>query len=199
MTRSTPERKANAEGDGIPTVRIDTTESALAGSHVGGASTQAASLGSQTASSEDRANGYARVLAEALGSIDVPPPIREFLLTVWATVVEQADLQRGPQHSLAQGLRRTTTELLWAVSAKPSRDARREIIDRLPQLLSFLREGMSLIGIDPAQQEAHIAEMGNTLADAFQSKTPDISRSQIDAIALRLSTVADNAPYDPKA
>jgi hypothetical protein len=50
---------------------------------------------------------------------------------------------------------------------------------------------MALLGLTGVQQELHIKVIGDTLADAFMSKTESIPQDQIDAMAERLAHLED--------
>jgi hypothetical protein len=54
-----------------------------------------------------------------------------------------------------------------------------------------LRQGMTLLGVEGPPQEAHIKAIGDTLADAFLSKTEAIPQARIDAMAQRLANLED--------
>ena len=71
-------------------------------------------------------------------------------------------------------LKRAASDLVWAASAKPNRNDRARVIQDLPKLLQRLRQGMTLLGIVGEPQEAHIKTIGDTLSDAFLSKTEAI-------------------------
>jgi len=57
--------------------------------------------------------------------------------------------------------------------------------------LHKLRAGMSLLGVPPSEQEAHIKTVSDILADAFLSKTQAIPTEQIQAMAERLANLED--------
>jgi Protein of unknown function (DUF1631) len=50
---------------------------------------------------------------------------------------------------------------------------------------------MTMLGIVGSAQEAHIKIIGDTLADAFMSKTEAIPQAEIDAMAKRLANLED--------
>ncbi|MCM2253801.1 MAG: DUF1631 domain-containing protein, partial [Ramlibacter sp.] len=68
---------------------------------------------------------------------------------------------------------------------------RARVIQDLPRLLQRLRQGMTLAGIQGAAQEAHIKAIGDTLADAFLSKTEAIPQERIESMAKRLAHLED--------
>jgi hypothetical protein len=86
---------------------------------------------------------------------------------------------------------------VWAASAKPNRTERAKVIQDLPRLLQRLRQGMTLVGIQGKAQETHIKTIGDTLADAFLSKTEAIPHARIDEMAKRLAHLEDFVADDP--
>ena len=71
------------------------------------------------------------------------------------------------------------------------------MIQDLPRLLQRLRQGMTLVGIQGKAQEAHIKVIGDTLADAFLSKTEAIPHARIEEMAKRLAHLEDFVADDP--
>ncbi len=134
---------------------------------------------------------YTIELRDMLSELPVREQIREFLFKVWAEVLAVAAVKNGPQHQETIELKRAAADLVWAASAKPSRKERARVIQDLPQLLARLRRGMTLMGLESGEQEAHIKAIGDTLADAFLSKTEAISQEKIDAMAARLANLED--------
>ena len=88
---------------------------------------------------------------------------------------------------------------MWAASAKPNRADRAKVIQDLPGLLQRLRHGMTLMGLQGAEQEAHIKRIGDTLADAFLSKTEAIPHARIEEMAKRLANLEDFVADDADA
>jgi hypothetical protein len=134
---------------------------------------------------------YTIEMRNMLRDMPVPDEIREFLFKVWAEVLAMAAVRKGPRHGETLALKKSATDLVWAASAKPNRSDRARVIQDLPQLLQQLRAGMSLLGVTPAGQEAHIKTVSDILADAFLSKTQAIPAEQIRAMAERLANLED--------
>ena len=134
---------------------------------------------------------YTIEMRNMLKDMPVRDEIREFLFKVWAEVLAMAAVRRGPQHAETLELKKLTTDLVWAAGAKPSRSDRARVIADLPKLLQRLREGMTLLGLSPSQQEAHLKTVSDTLADAFLSKTQAVPQAQIEAMAKRLANLED--------
>lgn len=149
------------------------------------------SVAQQVEQKETMAIQYTIELRKMLNDIPVREEIREFLFKVWAEVLALAALRYGAQDQQTVTLKRAAADLVWAASAKPNRNDRTRVIQDLPNLLQRLRQGMALLGIEGDPQEQYIKVIGQTLADAFMSKTDAIPSAQIDAMAKRLANLED--------
>ena len=134
---------------------------------------------------------YTIEMRNMLKDMPVRSEIREFLFKVWAEVLAVSAVRRGPKHADTLSLKKSATDLVWAASAKSSRAERAQVIQDLPQMLQKLRLGMSMLGLAPSAQEAHLKIVSDTLADAFMSKTQAIPAEQITAMAERLERLDD--------
>ena len=155
------------------------------------------SVAQQVEQKETMAIQYTIEMRNMLNDMPVRGEIREFLFKVWAEVLAVAAVKNGPQHEETIALKRSAAELVWAASAKPNRTDRARVIQELPKLLERMRQGMTLIGVQGAGQEAHIKIIGDTLADAFLSKTEAIPQARIEAMAKRLAHLEDFVADDP--
>jgi hypothetical protein len=155
------------------------------------------SVAQQMEQKETLAIQYTIEMRSMLADMPVRDEIREFLFKVWAEVLALAAVKNGPQHEETLALKKSATDLVWAASAKPNRNERARVIKDLPALLQRLRQGMTLVSIEGKAQEAHIKTIGETLADAFLSKTEAISQSTIEAMAKRLAHLEDFVATDP--
>lgn len=149
------------------------------------------SIAQQVEQKETMAIQYTIEMRNMLNTMQVRDEIREFLFKVWAEVLALAAVKNGAQHDDTVMLKRTASDLVWAASAKPNRNDRARVIQDLPKLLARLRQGMTMLGIVGSAQEAHIKIIGDTLADAFMSKTEAIPQAEIDAMAKRLANLED--------
>ncbi len=160
----------------------------LAGS---GATQKVASVAQQVEQKETLTIQYTIEMRNMLKDIPVREEIRTYLFKVWAEVLAVAAVRKGPQHAETLEFKQTSSELVWAASAKPDRADRARVIQNLPKLLQRLRSGMTLLGMAPSQQDIHIKTVSDTLADAFLSKTDAIPAAQIEALAKRLANLED--------
>ena len=155
------------------------------------------SVAQQVEQKETLAIQYTIEMRSMLSDLPVREEIREFLFKVWAEVLALSALRNGPQHEDTLALKACASELVWAASAKPNRRERARVIQDLPGLLLRLRQGMTLAGIQGKVQEVHIKVIGDTLADAFLSKTEAIPAAHIEAMSKRLAHLEDYVANDP--
>lgn len=134
---------------------------------------------------------YTIEMRSMLKDMPVRDEIREFLFKVWAEVLAVAAVRKGPQHADTLALKKSSTDLVWAASAKPNRSDRARVIQDLPQLLQRLRAGMGMLGVPLSEQEGYVKTISDTLADAFLSKTQAVPNEQIQAMASRLAHLED--------
>lgn len=149
------------------------------------------SVAQQVEQKETMAIQYTIELRKMLADVPVRDEIREFLFKVWAEVLAVAAVKHGPQHEETVALKKSAADLVWAASAKPNRNDRAKVINELPLLLQRLRQGMTLLGLQGPVQEQHIKVIGDTLADAFLSKTEAIPHARIEEMTKRLANLED--------
>ena len=161
-----------------------------------GTTQKVVSVAQQVEQKETLTIQYTIEMRNMLKDIAVREEIRTFLFKVWAEVLAVAAVRKGPQHRETLELKKSSTDLVWAASAKPNRSDRARVISDLPKLLQRLRSGMTLLGLSGAVQDAHIKTVSDTLADAFLSKTQAIPQAQIEAMAKRLTNLEDFVSED---
>src|SRR5574337_141092 len=149
------------------------------------------SVAQQVEQRETLAIQYTIELRSLLKDMPVRDEIREFLFKPWAEVLAVSAVRDGPQHADTAAYKRAAADLVWAAGAKPHRAERAQVIQQLPALLQCLRQGLALIGVTGAPQDAQIKLLTDTLADAFLSKTASIAQEHIDALAKRLANLED--------
>ena len=149
------------------------------------------SLAQQLEQKETMAIQYTIEMRTMLNGMPVRDDIREFLFKVWAEVLALAAMKNGPQHAQTLLFKQTAADLVWAASAKPNRSDRTRVIAALPRQLQLLRQGMTLLGLNQAAQDAQLKVISDTLADAFMSKTDVIPIEKIEAMTKRLTNLED--------
>ncbi len=152
---------------------------------------RAVSLAQQLEQKETMTVQYTIEMRTMLDDMPVREEIREFLFRVWAEVLAIAAMKSGPQHAQTLLFKQAAADLVWSASAKPDRSDRSRVIAALPKQLQLLRQGMTLLGLDLAAQDAQLKIISATMADAFRSKTDAIPFEKIDAMARRLTNLED--------
>jgi len=155
------------------------------------ATSRLVSVAQQVEQKETLAIQYTIELRTMLKDMPVRDEIRDFLFKTWAEVLALSAVRDGLQHADTIAFKRTAADLVWAASAKPHRADRAQVIQNLPGLLQRLRQGLEILGVTGAAQDAQIKVLTDTLADAFLSKTASIPQAHIDAMAKRLANLED--------
>jgi Protein of unknown function (DUF1631) len=156
-----------------------------------GNAARAVSIAQQMEQKETMAIQFTIEMRNMLKDIPVRDEIRDFLYKVWAEALAISAMRSGPQHPETLRLKAAAADLVWASSAKPDRADRAKVIADLPKLLQMLRSGMSMLGMEAANQDGHIKVISDTLADAFMSKNSVIAPERIAQMAKRLSNLED--------
>lgn len=155
------------------------------------ATSRLVSVAQQVEQKETLAIQYTIELRTMLKDMPVRDEIRDFLFKTWAEVLALSAVREGPQHADTVAYKRAAADLVWAASAKPNRSERAQVIQSLPGLLQRLRQGLALMGIIGAAQDAQIKALTDTLAEAFLSKTAAIPVEHIEAMAKRLANLEE--------
>jgi len=156
-----------------------------------GSAARVVSVAQQMEQKETMTIQYTIEMRKMLDGLPVREEIQEFLFKIWAEVLAMAAIKNGPQQAQTLQLKQAASDLVWAASAKPNRGDRARVIAELPRQLQRLREGMALLGLDLAAQDAQIKIINEILSDAFMSKNDAISMAQVNAMAKRLTNLED--------
>ncbi|MDO9605958.1 DUF1631 family protein [Hydrogenophaga sp.] len=159
-----------------------------------GSASRFVSVAQQVEQKETLSVQYTIELRKLLDDMPVRDEVREFLFKVWVDVLAVATVKYGVKNEETSALKQAASDLLWSASAKPDRLERMRVIQQLPGLLQRLRQGMGLLGYPNALQDQHIKVVGDTLADAFMSRTEPISKDDLDRLSKRLAHLEDFLP-----
>jgi len=152
------------------------------------------SLAQQVEQRETMAIQYTIELRKMLNEVPVQEGVRQFLFHVWADVLATTAVRFGAQGEATRRMKRAAADLIWSASAKVTREERAEVIQRLPQLLKALREGMAAAGMDMPRQDEHIQQLNNSLAAAFTAKAAVIPDERLRELMERLETLEEMLP-----
>lgn len=153
-------------------------------------------LAQQVEQKETLAVQYTIELRKLLNDMPVRDDIRDFMFKIWAEVLAVAAVKYGHKHEMMANFKKVASDLLWAASAKPTRNERSQVIAQLPSLLARLRKGMALLGMDLSTQDRHIKVISDTLAEAFMSRTEAIPAAQLTELTRNLSCLEDFLPQE---
>lgn len=153
--------------------------------------TRIITLAQQVEQKETLTIQYTIELRRLLKDMPVRDELRDFLFRVWAEVLALSAVRHGPAHAHTLAFKQTASDLVWAGSAKPTRQQRAQLIRSLPHLLQRLREGLTLVGMDTGVQAEQIKRLTDTLAEAFIAKTAAIAPEDLEIMAQRLSRLED--------
>lgn len=137
---------------------------------------------------------YTIELRRLLEQTSVDDGLRDFLFHTWAEAMAQAAVVYGEKDARAVQVRELAADLLWAASAKPTRQERALVIARVPALLARLREGLGLLGMDEAHQEAALKPVTDALAAAFVSRAASVDPAWLARFTRRLETLEGVLP-----
>jgi len=103
----------------------------------------------------------AEEVARHLGHRAVPAPevVRALIEDGWQDVMLLAFLRQGPQSDEWAAAVRVVDDLLWSVARKTSFEERQELLQRIPELLRKLREGLAGISFDQHRMNTLLKEL----------------------------------------
>ncbi len=89
----------------------------------------------------------------------VPEVVRALVEDGWKDVMLLALLRQGPESHEWAGVLRVADDLLWSVAPKASFEERQELLQRIPDLLRKLREGLASISFDQHRMNTLLKEL----------------------------------------
>lgn len=108
-------------------------------------------------------------LVDQVRGIRTSPRLRDFLTQVWARVVTESMLRYGGGDERTAGMLRTVDDVLWSLRLPDHPQSRQRLLTLLPDLLKRLREGMALVALPEAEQQAVLDELMSIHTDALRS------------------------------
>ena len=128
-------------------------------------------------------------LRKMLQDLSIKEEVRDFLFRNWAEVLAVSALHTGAKSPETIRFKRTASLLVWIASAKTTPTERSRAVQALPKLLKQVQQGLQLIGVDAAVQEATLAQLVVLVNDAFLSNTQSLSDSSLKALSRKLENV----------
>jgi hypothetical protein len=152
------------------------------------------SLAQQIEQRETLAIQYTIELRKMVNDLPVQEGVRDFLFHIWADVLATAAVRHGPKSEEINAVRGAAAELLWAASAKTTREERAEVIHRVPPLISALRQGMGAAGLAARKQEEAMKALNLALTAAFSARAISISPEQMNHLKQSLEALEEMLP-----
>ena len=134
------------------------------------------SVAQQVEQRETLAIQYTIELRSLLKDMPVRDEIREFLFKTWAEVLALSAV-RDLLHPDTVAYKSTATDLVMSRQCQAHRSDRAQVIQNLPGLLTRLRQGLTLLGMDSASQDAEIKILTDTLAQPFFRNSSHCART----------------------
>lgn len=107
-------------------------------------------------------------LAEQMARVPAPAPIRRFVTSAWAEVLAESMVRLGEQAEPTQAYLKAVDDLLWSLRPPDHPLSRQRLVGLLPGLLQRLREGMALIQMPAASQQAVLDALMPIHAEALR-------------------------------
>lgn len=118
--------------------------------------------------SEQLQRTLASRLSEQMAQVPASPTLRRFITGTWAHVLTQSVQQHGDQSEQTAGYLKTVDELLWSLRLPNHPKSRQRLLQLLPGLLQRLRDGMALVQLPPAEQQAVFDELMKIHSEALR-------------------------------
>ncbi|MCB1877964.1 MAG: DUF1631 family protein [Chromatiales bacterium] len=90
---------------------------------------------------------------------DVPGPVRALLEQGWLDVLVQIQMNTHSTIMPWDTAVRVPQDLIWSVRPKATAEEKHELIERIPELIRVLRDGLVRIGSDPKWLETRLGEL----------------------------------------
>ncbi|MBL0730115.1 DUF1631 family protein [Piscinibacter sp. HJYY11] len=110
-------------------------------------------------------------LVEQMTQVPASPTLRRFITGTWSHVLTQSVQQHGDQSPQTTGYLKTVDELLWSLKLPDHPKSRQRLLELLPGLLQRLRDGMALVQLPPAEQQAVFDELMKVHSEALRPGT----------------------------
>jgi hypothetical protein len=107
-------------------------------------------------------------LTEQMTHVPAHATLRRFITGTWAHVLTQSVQQHGDQSPQTAGYLKTVDELLWSLKLPNHPKSRQRLLELLPDLLQRLRDGMALVQLPPAEQQAVFDELMKAHSEALR-------------------------------
>ncbi len=118
--------------------------------------------------SEQLQRTLARRLVEQMADIPASATLRRFITGTWAHVLTQSVQRHGDASPQTTAYLKTVDELLWSLKLPDHPKSRQRLLELLPGLLQRLRDGMALVQLPAADQQAVFDELMKVHSEALR-------------------------------
>lgn len=106
-----------------------------------------------------RISGEIRHAIQASGGPLPPAFIVQFLLGDWCRYLTLTLDTHGEESEEVRSAMETTALLLWSVSPVPTEEEKAELVERAPELIAGLKDGMTAAGVGRDEQDAFLLQL----------------------------------------
>lgn len=143
---------------------------------------------------------FAQALDQALAPLPLPSFLRVFMTQVWGRLIVRTNLDEGPDSPPLQRLRATGRDLALSVQPKGAPAQRQLFLQRLPQLMKDLHQGLDQARCPITQRHDFFARLLPAHAQAL--KQPPLSTLAYNLLSRQLEAalaqpVAPGSPCEP--
>lgn len=124
--------------------------------------------------------GSATLLASRLAALPVAPGVATFLTGVWPRVLAQAAFEDGIGGTACQAAADLVADLVWSAQPKLSPEERQDMLERLPRLVSDLRDGMQRIGMGEYEIERQATVLADGHTAALRGAPPNATPAHLE-------------------
>ena len=126
----------------------------------------------------------ARVTQTIGTALECQPPeaVRRFLDQTWRQVLRQVGHEHAPDSQQWQEYSAAIDGLLWSFQPKTAAEDRKQLAQRVPQILKVLKQGMERIGLPAAEQESFLDECFRLQTQALRASASPVNEGA-DAMA----------------
>jgi len=130
---------------------------------------------------------YMLQLSSALGSINMPEYLSEFVTQVWSQALVFASRRHGVDSDMSRRFRIAGRDLVMSVQPKGSPMMRKRFLMQLPTLMKDLNEGLKLIGWPEAAQKDFFGKLLPSHAESL--KAPSMTELEHNLLAKQLEGI----------
>jgi hypothetical protein len=150
---------------------------------------QLASRCEQALREEEQAHARALAEADVLARIEtgeVPGFLEEFLLTQWTRVLAFGHSVRSAKPDVLPSVVKAMDDLIWSVQPKGNPEERKELLVRLPGMLSMLNAWLNVVKWHGPEREQFLSQLAERQTAAMRAPAAPSPRQQLE---LTMNTV----------